>query len=545
MAVNVIRELLVRLGVQVNPKSKAELRAYNDALERVKGTMEDVGRAAARTTTALVGAAVAGATAAIELARAVGQQATDIERQALLLNLTRREYQQWMHVAQTFGVNGREVADAFLQINAAAQKAIGGGKEATENFALLGVRVQQLKGLNPGQLFELLADAASKATDRGKAMAAVSRLLGEEAARKLGPAMMQGAAAVRALRMEAEELGLVMNDQQLATAKAASDAWKRLKFAATGLRNEIGTALAPAVTELLEGMTRWVRANRELLSQRLTDAVFYLTIAVRKLNAAVQLIGGWDVILANVATGAGMLLLIANLGRVQAALSAIRVVAAGVQVALGLIGLEVSVALSPVLLLFAGFIFYLGLMALAVDDFLTFWRGGQSVLGANLDLLERFIPGFGALRELFGALIDLVVTVIDNFGRFKDAILTGLSPAFELLEVLLRPVAALLDYIWQRIDNIVSAPLDRLTGLLRAGSGVIDAVGASSAVAVQGNMAGAIEGQVSRVSTAVDNSTRNWSVMQTNHLYGPASTDTTASLERAIRSATRETGGRR
>lgn len=531
--------------MQVTPRTKQEIREYGKALERIKGELEAVGETAKQTALSLAAVAFAGATAAVELARSVGQQATEVERQALLLNLTRREYQEWQHVAQQFGADGRSLVDSFLQINDGAQRALDGSKEMTETFASIGISTRQLKGLNPGQLFELIADRVAVATDRQAAMAAVSQLLGEEAARKLGPALMRGSAAIRAMREEAHELGVVMDDEALATAKEAQTQWRRLTAVARGLRNELGVRLAPAITEVLQGVSAWVRGHRELLGQRVREWVFYLVVAVRKLNEAVELIGGWDVIFFNVATGTGILLLIANLGKVQAALSAIRVVAAGLRVVFGVIGLEVTVAMSPLLLLFAGLAFFIGLAVLAVDDFLTFWRGGQSVLGANLDLLERYVPGFRALRDLFGAVAELVFNVVQNFGRLKDAVLNGLAPAFELFEIVLRPIVGLLQLIWTTLDQILSAPLDRITGILRTASGVVDATGASAAVAVQGGIAGRIEGQVSNVNNAVSNATQNWSVQQTNHLYGPASTETTDSIARAIRSASRETGGRR
>jgi hypothetical protein len=58
MAVNVIRELLVSLGVNVTPKTKKEIRAYNEQITKLKGQMEDVAQVALRMGTALAGAVV-------------------------------------------------------------------------------------------------------------------------------------------------------------------------------------------------------------------------------------------------------------------------------------------------------------------------------------------------------------------------------------------------------------------------------------------------------------------------------------------------------
>jgi len=602
-ASNVIRELLIRLGVTIDPNSKSAAKDLEKQLDTLKEQVSDLASLTLDLGKGLAALLLGAATAAGVLAVETGKDAEAIERQARALNLSRREYQEVLAVFESFGADAGEVADVFQQINDKAIEALAGSEGAVMEFGLLGITADQLRGKRPHEIFELIAEGSANATDRMKSIAGVSKLLGEDSAKKMAPALALGAAEIRRLRHEAGELGLVMDDQALRTAKAAQVEWRKLTAMGRGLRHELGVALAPAVTRVFRAMTEWIRANRELLSQRIEFWVRQATRLVEGLHAAVQLVGGWDVVLANVAVGVGMLTLIANLDRVEKLLAAIRMGIAALQVVAAPALAAITVPLLPLAFLLAGFLFFLTMAGLAVQDFITYWRGGQSVLGDNLKLigglvralrdgavaaakwgrdtgvglwrsLLRAVPALRAVRDLvvelgraFGDGIEILkryaMAVIEAFGpSLKRAIKVVTDPLLEYFEDLkevfrqvVRSVEIRLKYMidmaifrlkqlqvaWEELNESVARPIRELTAKLSQERGGQTMSNAMSAGRLQGQLAHGASGQVDRLQGGV-----GAAVNQTNNFFGPHGDDPGQLMGAAIRHAgVSVAGGRR
>lgn len=546
MANNVLRTLLVRLGVSVTPTTKADVDAFNAKVEQVKQTMRDAVTWTHRLAVGLAATAAAGAAAMLGLATHTGEQSNEIEQQAKLLLLTRREYQEWLHLSERVGANGRDLADAFIQINDASQRAQQGEKSMVETFGRLNIQAKQLKGLNPGQIFELMATHIEKAADKSAALSVASQLLGEEAVRQFGPALMQGTAAIRAMRKEAEELGLVMSDDQLRATKAVSAEWTRLRGVLRGLRNTIVAALAPVLLQVLRGISDWVRANRELIAQRLEQTIRRIGLALESVHRLVQLVGGWDVVFMNVATGLGLLTLLANLDKVKGLLTAADILFKGLGVVGGAVATALGIPLAALVGILAGLLFYLGLLALALEDAWVFLQGGNSLIGQNLDLLEQWIPALGAIRALFWALAEGVLVSWRNVGRFTNAILQGLKPALELVDVLLQPLLDKLEQLWGwwvKINDRASRGLEGITGFVQRLTDVGDRAGANAAPLLQQAVAGTVAAGVTRTSgavQAVSNRTVTENIHQVNTFIGANARDVAEGVNAWSESARRK-----
>lgn len=539
----VIRELLVRLGVTVTPTTKADIQAMHDAIERVKSTMEGAAEGALTfgRNVALGARAAAGALAKLTLD--AGQAAIEIERQARLLNLTREEYQKWLFVTQKLGGTQRDLADSFLQINDAAQRAIGGSKEMVQAFHGIGITTTMLKNKNPSELFDLIADRVAAATDKGKAMGIVSRLLGEEASRKLGPALLQGAAAVKALKDEAVKLGVVMSDNQLRALKSVGIQWGRLTGLVKGLRNVLAAALAPILERLLKRWADWLEANRNLIASGIERWVDRLRILLENLNRAVTAIGGWDVVLLGVAQGAGLLLLLANLGRLQTLLGNLRVLWAVIATVGGAAATALGIPFAALAAIVLGLVVAIGLLALGLEDLWVWWQQGDSLLKRNLDLIQSYIPAFGAVRELGWALVSMLMALVRGWGMLANAVLAGLAPAKQLLTLFLDPVLARVKELhgwWLKLLDVMATPVRGLTTLIEGATSVGERMAATTADAVQGTLAGAVQRQVDRVSGSVsnvDNSNRTANIQMNNTFGGGGARDVLDALDGAVRRA--------
>jgi hypothetical protein len=551
---NVVRELLVLLGVRISPRTGRQIDSFENSLKAAKLSMAEVSQGALTMGRNLAIGALGAAVGLAKLTTDAGKAAVEIDRQAKLMLLTRQEYQEWLHVSQVLGATQRDLADTMLQVNDASQRALMGSKEMTEGFAAIGITVDQLRGKNPGEILELIASQIELTTDKAKALGIVSRLLGEESGRKFGPLLMSGTAAIRAMRQEAHELGIVMSDEQLAALKAVSTETRRLMSLLKGLRNELASRLAPIVGRQVRGIREWLAVNRDLIASGLERWIERIRVLMENLDRAVQLIGGWDVVLMNVAVGAGMLLLLANLDKVLLLTNAIRagwVLLGTVAAALGigllpLTAILLAIAAAMALVAAAAVAFYL-----AFEDLYIFLIGGNSLLEDNLDLLESYIPIFGQVRDLVWALVQALGAALRTGARFGSAIAQGLSPALEFLAFLLDRVHGRLEQvweIWERLNARGGHLLSLLTGVIRAGTVTGEGLGASAAAQLQGNVAHTVRGQIAAATPTyqqIDNRVGG-AVTQLNTFVGNVGDEVGDALMRSMRRAAVATqGGRR
>ena len=214
--------------------------------------------------------------------------------------------------------------------------AAGGTATAQEALDLLGIRIQELDGLSPEQQFKLIADRLAGITDPTIKAALAMELFGRSGTALL-PMMADGAEGIERLQEQARNLGLTIRRDDAAAAEVLSDTlnitWRVLKQGAF----IIGSALAPALNDLANGITgivvhvsAWLKQNKQLV------------VTVLKVSAAV-LAGG----LALVGLGYG----VSALGM---AMGAVATIITGVGSAIGILGTVLGAILSPIGLVITG-----------------------------------------------------------------------------------------------------------------------------------------------------------------------------------------------
>lgn len=251
------------------------------------------------------------------------------------------ELQLWGFAAKLNGSNAEEMNGALERL----QKSLGGleaeGKAQADAFKRMGIEAKDGAG-NVRPMSELLDELpgafAGLGSDAEKARVATT-LFGRAGARLI-PLLSQGEKGMAALREEFEALGGGASEESIRAAGEYRDGLVKLDLAFFSLKTTLGGAVFPMLTRVVETVSRGVAKF---------SAWFKETTALD--------------------TAVGML-------------------AAG-------IALKLGAALAPYLL--PGLKF--AALFLAVDDFVAFLRGKDSVIG---DLLNRwFGPGSAAKARKF------------------------------------------------------------------------------------------------------------------------------------------------
>jgi hypothetical protein len=138
-------------------------------------------------------------------------------------------------------------------------------------FAALGFNLKTLQAMKPEERFWKLSEALAGIADEGKRSALAVDIFGRSGT-NLIPMLAGGTASIQAMKDEARRLGVVLSEEQAQKAAAFDDSMDKVKAAAEGLKNALGEAVIPALSEfvtkltgVVSGISAWVKDNPKLV----------------------------------------------------------------------------------------------------------------------------------------------------------------------------------------------------------------------------------------------------------------------------------------
>lgn len=176
----------------------------------------------------------------------------------------------------------------------------GNAKLAAANLGPLHLKLQDLKGLAPEEQMFKLGNAIAQIQDPAARTAAAINIFGK-AGTDLIPMFGEGKVSLTEFINEAKKMGVVMNQDALNSALALDDQLDKLKGTMGGLATQIGAALAPTITKLIDEQIRpalvavaeWIQKNPELTLKIVewTGAILGATFVLGPLITAVTTLG--------------------------------------------------------------------------------------------------------------------------------------------------------------------------------------------------------------------------------------------------------------
>jgi hypothetical protein len=124
-----------------------------------------------------------------------------------------------------------------------------GGGAAAQWLKELQLDTKELASLSPDKLFEKYADSIRGLNDRGKQMAALSALMGDESRQLIG-LIDAGKDVFSDAEKELDAFGIAISRVDAAKIEMANDSWTKTKKLISGLGDAIATNLAPVLTAL-------------------------------------------------------------------------------------------------------------------------------------------------------------------------------------------------------------------------------------------------------------------------------------------------------
>ena len=253
------------------------------SLGRAGGAARELGAAAGRLirrmATLAAGAAAVGG--AIVHTFASSQERT--RQWAARLGIARQELQRLQYAGEQYGVQADAMTDALkelsLRTDEYAQTARGPGAEAFRRLRLSQEDLARVSG-DTGELFELVMSRLRDVENVAARQRLVDEIFGGQGGEQLAEMASLSARELNALKREADELGVTVGRQGAQGARTYMRAWRRVGGAMEGVRNTIGVALLPVMTDLMNRVTElvvehrpairaWAESFAEQLPQRL------------------------------------------------------------------------------------------------------------------------------------------------------------------------------------------------------------------------------------------------------------------------------------
>jgi hypothetical protein len=318
--------LELKSGNFMNDMKLAEARfdRTKEAAEKIGQTLGKLGLSFA----AAGGAIVGGLSLAIVKTTTL---ADDIDEMSQRTGMSTKTLQEMRYVAGQTGTSLAALEVGFKRMAVVITDADEGVDLAVQSLAYLGLSVSDLKGLNPDEQFNKLANALARIEDPTLKASLAVDLFGRSGTAIL-PALADGASGFQKMRDEAEKLGLVMSEKEVKAFSEVKDNLDALKMSVGVFAVKISAALLPTIIEwmakiktIILNIKNWID-NHQMLFNSLIKIVGGVGLAVGVFGTLLTAISG--ILLALPTLTAAFSILAGPVGLVIAAIAAL--VAAGV-----------------------------------------------------------------------------------------------------------------------------------------------------------------------------------------------------------------------
>jgi hypothetical protein len=204
-----------------------QIKAETASLERdIKTRFTGIGARVKGGIAGLVGALSVGAF--VQIGRAALDYASKLGDVSQQLGLTTRDLQTFRYAAGQLGVSQGELEKGLENLTKTLGKVAVGAEKPAKALEAIGLNAQAVARMDTGDAFRAISDALAKVADRTQRAAVEFALFGETGAR-LDTMLAGGSAALNELAAAADELGIVLSDEQIQKADETADKLEALK----------------------------------------------------------------------------------------------------------------------------------------------------------------------------------------------------------------------------------------------------------------------------------------------------------------------------
>lgn len=288
----ILRELITILGFKADTRV---LKEYDQKIVSLKKNLFLLTAAAAAVATAIFG-----------ITQSAAKFGDTLDKTKDLTGLSVEELQRLRGAASLAGVDVQGLTTGMQLFSRQISQAAQGQQMSTRLFSLMNMNIfgvnNQLKTNH--QLLIEVADAFQRMGKTQLRTDMAMQLFGRSGGRMIN-LLKNGAAGIREAEAEFSKFGFTMNAVQSKAAARFEDRMTMVGFAVKGLKNAIGTALLPQMSNLVQTFLGWFAANKKVIQQNMVKVFKDLSMFVRivanvfgallaALTKLVSVFGGWN-----------------------------------------------------------------------------------------------------------------------------------------------------------------------------------------------------------------------------------------------------------
>lgn len=251
-------------------KLRDKMGKLQSGLKKVGGALAAVGA-----TVGIVGGAM------LRGANQVAEMGDRIDKMSQKIGMSRKSFQEWDYIMSQNGGNVETLQMGFKTLVTQIEGVQKGSKDSIKAFSDLGVQVKDNNGKfrSADEVFNDTIRSLQKIENPTQKMILANRLFGRSAA-ELRPLLNQEAQAVDDLRKKANDMGLIISDEDVANSvkfKDTMDTFTRFfqaKFATVMMK------LMPQFSKALEDIMAFGKENQEVFNSIGTAFSFIITKAL-------------------------------------------------------------------------------------------------------------------------------------------------------------------------------------------------------------------------------------------------------------------------
>jgi hypothetical protein len=195
---------------------------------------------------------------------------------------------EFSYVGDLCGVSTQELERSWKKMAATITDARRGNEGAIQTFRDMNLNFVDLIGLKPDEQFVKIGAALARMTDDTKESNAAQEVFGRTGV-QLNTIFKEGPEVLARLREEAHKLGTVYTKDAAAGADRLADAKVSLKAAVTGLSMAIVERLIPAITSIVNTMTKTIsglKSKAGAMTEAILKIFFYIVKGIEGLMLA-------------------------------------------------------------------------------------------------------------------------------------------------------------------------------------------------------------------------------------------------------------------
>lgn len=378
----------------------------DDISKNINNRFEDIGKSISGNLTksfAAIGVGIAASvgTAVIGLASLtseVGQNAKAIENLSFKANATTQEFQEWAYASKSVSIEQDKLSDIMKDVNDRFGEFMqNGGGEMAEFFEKIAPKVnmtaREFQGLSGPQILGKYYEGLERANLSKAETIYYLEKMGDEST-LLAPLLENNAEKLKQYAKEANELGLIMDQDAIAKTKEFNSALGTIQQTIDGVFTRLAAQAAPALTNLANDFLGFASRSREGIDSAVTAIITTFESLLDIVQSLFSTISGiWSDLTADIGDGAiqqvGFMDLVAGAMNGFAAVAvglkvSIEIAFAAIRAVVATVCQAINISMNTVMNVFGGFrdTIQYGLDVLSIK-FQTFGNVVSNVLNFN------------------------------------------------------------------------------------------------------------------------------------------------------------------